>query len=90
MVGVSIFDSSSGGLFIPPEASVRPGNFIALPNQPVNTKGYYSAWQIKPQYGRGVLRRPLCESILGGLSFNHRLLASNTEFCYCGFWTFGG
>src|SRR5215470_14430124 len=42
IVGVSIFESSSGGLFIPPEASVRPGNFIALPNQPVNTKGYIS------------------------------------------------
>jgi polysaccharide biosynthesis/export protein len=42
VVGVSIFESSSGGLFIPPEASVRPGNFIALPNQPVNTKGNIS------------------------------------------------
>src|SRR6476660_10541450 len=42
IVSVSIFESSSGGLFIPPEASVRPGNFIALPNQPVNTKGYIS------------------------------------------------
>jgi polysaccharide export outer membrane protein len=42
IVGVSIFESSSGGLFIPPEASVRPGNFIALPNQPVNTKGNIS------------------------------------------------
>jgi polysaccharide export outer membrane protein len=42
IVSVSIFESSSGGLFIPPEASVRPGNFIALPNQPVNTKGNIS------------------------------------------------
>src|SRR2546421_11082360 len=42
VVGVSIFESSSGGLFIPAEASVRPGNFIALPNQAVNTKGYIS------------------------------------------------
>ena len=42
IVGVSIFKSSSGGLFIPPEASVRPGNFIDLRNQPVNTKGYIS------------------------------------------------
>jgi polysaccharide export outer membrane protein len=42
IVGVSIFESSSGGLFIPPEASVRPGNFIDLRNQPVNNKGYIS------------------------------------------------
>src|ERR1700740_2003873 len=42
IVAVSIFESSSGGLFIPPEASVRPGNFIGLPNQPVDTKGNIS------------------------------------------------
>src|SRR4051812_38738581 len=42
IVGVSIFESASGGLFIPSEASVRPGNFIALPNQAVNTKGRIS------------------------------------------------
>jgi polysaccharide biosynthesis/export protein len=42
IVAVSIFESSSGGLFIPPEASVRPGNFVALPNQPVDTKGNIS------------------------------------------------
>lgn len=42
IVGISIFESSSGGLFIPPEASVRPGNFIDIRNQPVNTKGYIS------------------------------------------------
>src|SRR5215472_2289846 len=53
IVGVSIFESSSGGLFIPPEASVRPGNFIALPNQPVNTKGYISI----PYAGRKVLAK---------------------------------
>src|SRR5215471_14100789 len=53
IVGVSIFESSSGGLFIPPEASVRPGNFIALPNQPVNTKGYISI----PYAGRKILAK---------------------------------
>src|SRR5215468_6822549 len=53
IVGVSIFESSSGGLFIPPEASVRPGNFIALPNQPVNTKGYISV----PYAGRQILAK---------------------------------
>jgi len=53
IVGVSIFESSSGGLFIPPEASVRPGNFIALPNQPVNTKGYISV----PYAGKQILAK---------------------------------
>src|SRR6516165_9240943 len=53
IVGVSIFESSSGGLFIPPEASVRPGNFIDLRNQPVNTKGYISV----PYAGRPILAK---------------------------------
>jgi polysaccharide biosynthesis/export protein len=42
IVSVTIFEASAGGLFIPSEAGVRPGNFIALPNQAVNSKGNIS------------------------------------------------
>jgi polysaccharide export outer membrane protein len=42
VVSVSVFEAAAGGLFIPAEASVRPGNFVTLPNQPVDTKGYIS------------------------------------------------
>jgi len=42
IVAVSIFEAAAGGLFIPAEASVRPGNFVTLPNQPIDTKGYIS------------------------------------------------
>src|ERR1700734_3546554 len=42
VVGVTIFEAQAGGLFIPAEASVRPGNFVGLPNQPIHTKGYIS------------------------------------------------
>ena len=42
VVGVTIFEAAAGGLFIPTEAGVRPGNFVTLPNQPVDTKGYIS------------------------------------------------
>jgi len=38
-VGVTIFESAAGGLFIPSEASVRPGNFIELPQQLVDNSG---------------------------------------------------
>src|ERR1700754_3222293 len=38
-VSVTIFEAQSGGLFIPSEASVRPGNFVTLPNQSVDSKG---------------------------------------------------
>ena len=42
IIAVSIFEAAAGGLFIPAEASVRPGNFVTLPNQPIDTKGYIS------------------------------------------------
>ena len=42
VVSVSIFEAAAGGLFIPSEAGVRPGNFVTLPNQPIDTKGMIS------------------------------------------------
>ena len=41
-MSVSIFEAAAGGLFIPSEAGVRPGNFVTLPNQPIDTKGMIS------------------------------------------------
>src|SRR6202046_1565923 len=42
VVAVTIFEAAAGGLFIPAEAGVRPGNFVTLPNQPVDTRGFIS------------------------------------------------
>jgi polysaccharide export outer membrane protein len=42
VVSVTIFEASSGGLFIPAEAGVRPGNFVTIPNQAVDTHGNIS------------------------------------------------
>jgi polysaccharide export outer membrane protein len=39
VVAVTVFEAAAGGLFIPIEAGVRPGNFVTLPSQPVDTKG---------------------------------------------------
>lgn len=39
VIGVTIFEASAGGLFIPAEAGVRPGNFVTLPSQQVDSKG---------------------------------------------------
>ena len=39
VVAVTIFEASSGGLFIPAEAGVRPGNFITIPPQAVDVNG---------------------------------------------------
>jgi polysaccharide export outer membrane protein len=41
-LSIAIFEASSGGLFIPSEAGVRPGNFINLPVQAVDEKGNIS------------------------------------------------
>jgi len=42
VVSVTIFEAAAGGLFIPIEAGVRPGNFITLPNQNVDSSGNIS------------------------------------------------
>jgi polysaccharide export outer membrane protein len=42
VVSVTIFEAAAGGLFIPLEAGVRPGNFVTLPNQPIDTSGNIS------------------------------------------------
>jgi polysaccharide export outer membrane protein len=42
VVSVTIFEAAAGGLFIPIEAGVRPGNFVNLPNQNVDTQGNIS------------------------------------------------
>lgn len=39
VVSVTIFEAAAGGLFIPAEASVRPGNFVTLPEQVVDNDG---------------------------------------------------
>lgn len=41
-VQVTIFESKSGGLFIPADAGSRPGNYVQLPGQTVDQKGYIS------------------------------------------------
>jgi len=39
VVAISIFESAAGGLFIPAEAGVRPGNFVTLPPQMIDRSG---------------------------------------------------
>ena len=39
-VQVTLFEAQSGGLFIPTDAGSRPGNFVSLPNQTIDSKGY--------------------------------------------------
>jgi len=42
VLSVTIFEAAAGGLFIPTEAGVRPGNFVNLPDQTVDNDGNIS------------------------------------------------
>ncbi len=42
VASVTIFEAQAGGLFIPSEAGVRPGNFVTLPDQIVDNNGNIS------------------------------------------------
>ncbi|MGA7800696.1 MAG: polysaccharide biosynthesis/export family protein, partial [Gammaproteobacteria bacterium] len=47
---VTVFEAAAGGLFIPKEAGVRPGNYVQLPNETIDNNGYITvpyAGQIK-------------------------------------------
>ncbi len=39
VVSITIFEAGAGGLYIPAEAGVRPGNFVQLPNETIDNNG---------------------------------------------------
>jgi polysaccharide export outer membrane protein len=39
VLSVTIFEAAAGGLFIPAEAGVRPGNYVTLPDQAIDNNG---------------------------------------------------
>ena len=39
VIQLTVFESEAGGLFIPREAGVRPGNFVVLPRQEIGRNG---------------------------------------------------
>jgi polysaccharide export outer membrane protein len=64
---VTLFEAQAGGLFIPVDAGSRPGNFVSLPNQTVDSKGYITvpyAGQI-PVLNRGTpaIQRDIVEKL---------------------------
>jgi len=64
---VTIFEASSGGLFIPAEASVRPGNFITIPTQAVDVNGNISIPYGGAIRARGRTQVELQEAIVDAL-----------------------
>lgn len=39
VIQVTIFESETGGLFVPSDAGARPGNFVSLPSQEIDASG---------------------------------------------------
>ncbi|VFU07034.1 exported protein of unknown function [Methylocella tundrae] len=39
IVSTTVFEATAGGLFIPLDAGARPGNYVTLPDQPVDNNG---------------------------------------------------
>jgi polysaccharide biosynthesis/export protein len=66
-VSVTIFEASTGGLFIPAEAGVRPGNFITIPNQAVDNNGNISIPYAGNVRARGRTRIELQDAIVEAL-----------------------
>lgn len=42
VLSITIFESASGGLFIPQDAGARPGNFVQIPTQQIDQSGQIS------------------------------------------------
>jgi polysaccharide export outer membrane protein len=42
IVSVTVFEAAAGGLFIPTEAGIRPGNYVTIPDQAVDNEGNIS------------------------------------------------
>lgn len=67
VVSVTLFESAAGGLFIPLEAGVRPGNFVTLPNQAVDTQGNITVPYAGPIQARGKTAVEVQKSIVNAL-----------------------
>jgi protein involved in polysaccharide export with SLBB domain len=57
VMSITIFEAEAGGLFLPSEAGARPGNFVTMPDQIVDSDGNITV----PYAGtiRAAGRRPL-------------------------------
>ena len=67
ILSVTIFEASSGGLFIPAEAGVRPGNFITIPSQAVDVNGNVSIPYAGAIRARGRTQVELQQAIVDAL-----------------------
>src|SRR5262249_60165271 len=70
VVSVSIFEAAAGGLFIPIEAGVRPGNFVTLPNQAIDTGGNVSIPYAGPIRAEGRTPARVQDALVEGTQYS--------------------
>jgi polysaccharide biosynthesis/export protein len=67
IVSVTVFEAAAGGLFIPADAGVRPGNFVTIPNQAVDDRGNISVPYAGIIHAKGRTQVELQQAIVDAL-----------------------
>lgn len=68
VIQVTIYEAQSGGLFVPREAGVRPGNFVALPPQTIDGSGYITVPYVGLVKAAGKTPNSIAKTISKGLA----------------------
>lgn len=68
VIQVTIYEAQSGGLFVPREAGVRPGNFISLPPQTIDASGYITVPYVGLVKAAGRTPNSIGKTISSGLA----------------------
>lgn len=66
-IQVTIYEAQSGGLFIPIEAGIRPGNFVSLPPQTVEQSGVITVPYVGLVQAAGRTTNDISKTITRGL-----------------------
>ena len=81
-IQLTIYEQNSGGLFVPKEAGVRPGNFVTIPPQTVDETGYITvpyAGEIKVAGKTAAEISAQVTSALSSLALAPQVVVSFTE-----------
>ncbi len=68
VIQITIYEAQSGGLFVPREAGVRPGNFISLPPQTIDASGYITVPYVGLVKAAGKTPNSISKTISVGLA----------------------
>jgi len=67
VLSITVFESGPGGLFTPPDSVLRTGNYVTLPSQAVDDRGYISVPYAGPMRAQGRTSMELQRAIVDAL-----------------------